>query len=522
MALLLRHQHRHERRRAKICLGSVVAGTEPAQGGRSAAVRRVAPTLELTAPDIDFQAVELDDPSEKAEKQQFNWMKAWYAVHVADILDPCRPHKTQLLGMNIVIWNDGPTVDGKKQLGKWRVFEDACAHRQAPLSEGRIEADGNLLCSYHAWRYDGSGDCVALPYSPEHLQAKHMCSCRAKVKSYPVQEIDGLIFVWPETGPDAEKEAMATPPPLIEELHDPALVDKWIKFPTNLRDLELGWDVFFENAMDPSHFLVAHHNVTGNRYTDPKWFDMKNVRPIAENGLAVKGLPGTFDFRPPCLVKNQQDGGVIFAIYNTPTSPGHCRHIGFLVLDLNSVAGESGVVDKKAVELFTGPMPIWLQHVVTSFFLHQDAVLLHHQEQNFKDKGFEGQATSEKRFGEVTYTPNEVDIGSIQFRRWIRTRAGGGVPWKCDPRLPPRLMTNEKIFDVYGSHTRHCKHCLEAYRNINIAKNVAAGGAFTAALALPDSPETVAVGAACVAVAAGLHKLGELFERYEFNHQDNN
>jgi len=449
-------------------------------------------------------------------------MKAWYPVHVLDCMDPGRPHKTQLMGLNIVIWNDGPTVDGKKVLGEWKVFEDACPHRQAPLSEGRVEDDGSLLCSYHAWRFNGKGDLTDLPYSPEHLKEKHMCSCRAKCKVYPTRVEDGLLFVWPDTTPLGIVESAAKEPPLIEELHDPELSKKWIKFPVNLRDLELGWDVFFENAMDPSHFLVAHHNITGNRYTDPKWFAMKPWRPLdTDGGVAVRGIPGVFDFRPPCLVKNQQDGGVIFAIYNTPTTPGHCRHIGFLVLDTETLAGDSGVVDKKSVELFTGPVPVWLQHLLTSFFLHQDAVLLHHQEQNFRDRGFLAQKGTEKQFKEVSYTPNEVDIGSIQFRRWLRTRAGGGVPWQCDPMLPPRLMTNEKIFDVWNSHTKNCQCCKEAYGNINLLKNASYASAFGAALAMSDGPERVVAGAVLCGVGLALQKFGDLFRVYEFNHQDN-
>jgi len=32
-----------------------------------------------------------------------------------------------------------------------------------PLSEGRVEDDGSLFCSYHGWRFDGKGDLVASP-----------------------------------------------------------------------------------------------------------------------------------------------------------------------------------------------------------------------------------------------------------------------------------------------------------------------------------------------------------------------
>lgn len=501
----------------------------PKRSGATATAASSA-VLDVAPPEIDFETLDAemekkeDQSAKMAEKhKQFNWYKNWYPVHVVEIMDPIRPHKTQLLGMNIVMWNDGKTVDGVKQMGQWHVFEDACPHRQAPLSEGRVEEDGSLLCSYHAWRFNGKGNCTDLPYSPEHLQEKHKCSCRANVKVFPSRVEDGLLFVWPDCSPEGHEASKTVEPQLIEELHDPELQKKWIKFPVNLRDLELGWDVFFENAMDPAHFLVAHHNVTGNRYTDPKWFDMKTVRRLTEAGVAVKGIPGQFDFRPPCLVKNQQDGGVIFAIYNTPTSPGKCRHIGFLVLDTDTIAGDSGVVDKDAVSMFTGPVPIWLQHLLTSFFLHQDAVLLHHQEQNFRDKGFLARQDKEGTlFREVSYTPNEVDIGSIQFRRWLRTRAGGGVPWQCDPTLPPRLDSNEKIFDVWNSHTKHCQYCLGAYNNIETMKKVSFGSAFAIALAAPEGPEKIVAGTLAVAVGAALHKLAELFVVYEFNHQDNN
>jgi len=491
-------------------------------------MKGVSSTVELSPPDIDFDSDRVDGnveeepiPKEKG-LPQFNWRKAWYPVHVTNMMDPVRPHKVQLLGEHIVMWNDGPTVDGVKQIGKWRVFEDRCPHRNAPLSEGRVEDDGSLLCSYHAWRFNGEGECTDLPYSPVELQKQHACNCRAKCRSYIVKEVDELLFVWPDNGPNALAESEAKPPQLIEELHDPELSKKWLKFPINLRDLELGWDVFFENAMDPSHFLVAHHNITGNRYTDPKWFDLKTVKKMStEDGCAVKGLPGTFDFKPPCLVKNSQDGGVIFAIYNTPTSPGKCRHIGFLVLDLDSIAGDSGVVDKKSVELFTGPVPLWLQHLLTSFFLHQDAVILHHQEQNFADRGFEAKADSKKKFTEMTYTPNVVDMGSVMFRRWLRTRAGNGVPWAGSTQLAPRLRTNEKIFDVYNSHTKHCQHCKTAYNNFKSLQTGLWGGAAAAALGMEAGPERIAVGAACIACGLATQKVIDLFERYEFNHQDN-
>ncbi|MES2638332.1 MAG: Rieske 2Fe-2S domain-containing protein [Myxococcota bacterium] len=41
--------------------------------------------------------------------------------------------------------------------GRPAAVADRCAHRFAPLSDGRVAADGRLACPYHGWRYDGAG-----------------------------------------------------------------------------------------------------------------------------------------------------------------------------------------------------------------------------------------------------------------------------------------------------------------------------------------------------------------------------
>ena len=89
--------------------------------------------------------------------ETFQWMQQWYPVAVVEFLDPHKPHSFQLLGKKVVLWRDGAQ--------QWQCFDDACPHRLAPLSEGRVEADGTLLCAYHGWRFDTDGECVKIPQS---------------------------------------------------------------------------------------------------------------------------------------------------------------------------------------------------------------------------------------------------------------------------------------------------------------------------------------------------------------------
>ena len=203
--------------------------------------------------------------------QQFDWFKAWYPVVPVEILDQEKPHKFQLLGQDLVVWNDGPLDDGegglfgpkskrpkgaKRTVGTWRAFLDQCPHRKVPLSEGRVEDDGSLLCSYHAWRFDGQGSCVAVPQVEskdelERIKANPKTNCNA----FPTKVINGVLFVWPSSDENAVLESELTPVahrPKEEES------ERLWEGPWNFRELPYGADFFLENVVDPgTWFLVS-------------------------------------------------------------------------------------------------------------------------------------------------------------------------------------------------------------------------------------------------------------------------
>ncbi|MBV8884491.1 MAG: Rieske 2Fe-2S domain-containing protein [Chroococcidiopsidaceae cyanobacterium CP_BM_RX_35] len=147
----------------------------------------------------------------EAETGVFQWTKQWYPVAVVDFLDPSRPQAMQLLGKDLVLWRDG--------VGKWRCFEDFCPHRLAPLSEGRVESDGTLLCAYHGWRFDFEGNCVSIPQSQdEQTETRHCSNRKSCAVAYPTQERQGLLWVWSEPGSQAELESQLTTPRIMPEL----------------------------------------------------------------------------------------------------------------------------------------------------------------------------------------------------------------------------------------------------------------------------------------------------------------
>jgi len=167
-----------------------------------------------------------------SEVNEFSWTKQWYPVHVDYIADKDRPIPLQLLGNDLVLWYDGKD---------WRAFEDSCPHRNVPLSEGRIEKTGELMCAYHGWRFDGSGTCTSIPQAIN--KESYLSNPKACVHSYPTQCIDGIIWVWGEKGipgSDVALEASLKRPRLTDELYNHKLKGRISPFDFNVIDLPYG------------------------------------------------------------------------------------------------------------------------------------------------------------------------------------------------------------------------------------------------------------------------------------------
>ena len=82
--------------------------------------------------------------------------KCWYVAATSDELGDA-PLGRRLLDRDVVLWrsSDGRAV----------AFEDRCAHRGFPLSDGHVDGD-RLVCGYHGCSYDADGRCVHVPTQP--------------------------------------------------------------------------------------------------------------------------------------------------------------------------------------------------------------------------------------------------------------------------------------------------------------------------------------------------------------------
>ena len=105
----------------------------------------------------------------------------WYPIAWSRELKPGRMLARRFAG--------DPVVVVRTRDGALFALEDRCAHRQVPLSHGVVKGC-TVRCGYHGWAYDAAGKCVDVPYLGRERLPNG-------VRSYPVHEVDGLVFIFP-------------------------------------------------------------------------------------------------------------------------------------------------------------------------------------------------------------------------------------------------------------------------------------------------------------------------------------
>jgi len=124
----------------------------------------------------------------------------------------------------------------------------ACPHKGARLSAGCFR-DGNLMCAYHGWRFDESGECLSIPSlvepTPEKLRLSHL-------STYAVMERYG--FVWVRLAEDKGHIL-----PEVPEFENPA----WTYLTGPATPFRAGFRREIENYLDMSHFAFAHSTTLG-------------------------------------------------------------------------------------------------------------------------------------------------------------------------------------------------------------------------------------------------------------------
>lgn len=145
----------------------------------------------------------------------------------------------KILGEPIVFYRDSK--------GKISALRDICPHRGIPLSYGRVVND-QLECPYHGWKFDCTGTCTEIP---SLLPDQDLNPNKIKVRSYPVYEAQGLVWVF--MGDKNADPSLAPKVPVMKAFGadvKPKLT-KVVNFPCHVDHAVIG-------LMDPAHGPYVH------------------------------------------------------------------------------------------------------------------------------------------------------------------------------------------------------------------------------------------------------------------------
>ena len=373
----------------------------------------------------------------------FNFFQHWYPLLPIEDIDSQKPTTATLLGIPLVIWTEDSAT--------YQIFLDRCPHRLAPLSEGRIDNNGNLMCSYHGWEFDRNGECKRIPQAdnPE-LIAKQKDNFCATV--YPCRQENDLLWVWMDA--DSPEIAAKTALPLSDKID----ASKGYVWSSMVRDLEYDWQTLVENVADPSHVPFAHHGIQGNRDRAMP-IPLQIVRSSIDviKAQVDKPFKTTITFEPPCHLE-----------YDI-VLPGGDKQIGLVTYCLPVSPGKSRIVaqfPRNFAQRLNSIVPRWWDHVQNrNAVLDGDMVLLHQQESELQNKSWK---TAYKM-------PTSADRLVIEFRNWFDRYCNGKLPWNevgVDVPASDTKKPREVLLDRYSQHTQHCSSCRQTVKTIELTQRI--------------------------------------------------
>ena len=193
--------------------------------------------------------------------------EGWYFIASRRALEKARHIEKTWMGEDIVVWRDDE--------GNVSVADAYCPHLGAylgPSAGGCVQA-GRLVCPFHGYEFDTTGQCVATPFADPPKTAK--------LRVYPTQEVSGLIFAWWGIGGREPRWDLHPDPPEADGWCAPNI--QTLRFPGHPQETT-------ENSVDLAHLRYVHDYDNVDRvapmYAEGPYcwsdFDFKSVRKVAK------------------------------------------------------------------------------------------------------------------------------------------------------------------------------------------------------------------------------------------------
>ena len=171
-----------------------------------------------------------------------------------DDLPRDRPLRIMLLGVGLVVWYEKHADHASDPAEGFRVFVDACPHRLAPLSEGRIVDHGDhstIECLYHGWQFSEDAKCTLIPQAAD--QSVACSSPQSSATPLIAHAAHGMLWVWAAPlAKDDDSIALMQPLPRTPSAPFDEEMDGWSQTPLYFRELPYyGFNTLVERSEEP-------------------------------------------------------------------------------------------------------------------------------------------------------------------------------------------------------------------------------------------------------------------------------
>jgi choline monooxygenase len=239
-----------------------------------------------------------------AREQRELFGRAWVFAGMIEDFARAGDYRCQRLGGNalIVLRDDA---------GEIRAFHNVCRHRGARLlEEGRGNLGGSIVCFYHRWSYDLSGQLSAISF--ERSQFPEIDKSCLGLKPARVGIWKNLVFVNPDLNAEPFGRWLAGVPEQHDrDLHDPAQTkthdpQRLVEVSDISYRIKANWKIVVENFIDGYHLPLLHRvSLADGDFTRQRWAPTgrhvtfyRPLKPGIDHGHQpvplVEGVPGGF------------------------------------------------------------------------------------------------------------------------------------------------------------------------------------------------------------------------------------
>lgn len=336
------------------------------------------------------------------------------------------PSSIKVYNKELVIWEKDDRII---------VQDNACIHRNAPLSEGYIDkTTKNLCCSYHGWIYQPSGYVRHIP------QMTHPIKTCLKLNTYKTRCHNNVLFI----NMDNDNSELPDHILNVNDVCDDTVV---VELPYNMK-------ILLENFFDPAHIPFAHHNLQSKRMYASSV--NSTLLHFDENKLSISFEDATL--KPPHSYRN---GTMTFynpnhyELCSTYPTTSILKGLQIYCVPIchqkTRIFMQQTYSSNKYTQIYNR-IPVFIKHALTNTFLDSDTMILYKQQQYLNENN-------------ANYImPTTSDKSIVIFHKWLNKYKPVWSKYIYNDTMT--LKSREEVFDRYNAHTKHCKHCKSTLNNI--------------------------------------------------------